>query len=563
MPTSNDELPEGWLRCSLGDVVDYGKTVKAEPSEIEENAWILELEDIEKDTSKLLERRTFAERQSKSTKNSFEAGDVLYGKLRPYLNKVIIADQPGYCTTEIIPLKPNEALDGRYLFYWLKHPVFLDYVGSVSHGLNMPRLGTDAGKAAPFILAPLAEQKRIVDKLVAVLGRVDACRTRLDRVPELLKRFRQSVLAAATSGQLTADWRSGRGSEGSGAEVVRRGAAIKHQLLQSDPALGKKKSTMQSEINRQYLFEIPETWAFTSWGKVSEWVTYGFTRPMPHAKSGVRLVTAKDVLNFDVRLLDANFTTRSAFDALSDKDRPRKGDLLLTKDGTIGRAALVRTDEPFCINQSVAVCWLRTTEMVKPYLEIVANAEFTQTFIRDKAQGMAIQHLSIIDFGQCPLPVPPPTEQKEIVRRVEALFAFADRIEDRLIKVRDQVEHLIPAILSKAFRGELVPQDPTDEPASALLERLFATRESEAARPKPKKVRPKRVMKSSPRDSIRDVILSMNKNKFSFAELREVGHVDYETLTEAVFRLLAEEKPILKQVFNTKAKRIQFHRSKA
>ena len=194
-------LPNSWLNCKLGDVINYGTTQKAEPTEIPNDAWVLELEDIEKDTSKILQRLTFKQRQSKSTKSHFETGDILYGKLRPYLNKVVRADQDGYCTTEIIPLKPSEMVEGSYLFHWLKTPTFIDYVTSVSHGLNMPRLGTDAGKQAPFVLAPLPEQKRIADKLDAVLARVDACRDRLDHIPAILKRFRQSVLAAATSGK--------------------------------------------------------------------------------------------------------------------------------------------------------------------------------------------------------------------------------------------------------------------------------------------------------------------------------------------------------------------------
>ncbi|MDP3850438.1 MAG: hypothetical protein Q8Q59_08050 [Luteolibacter sp.] len=113
MNGGNDEMPEGWIACLLGDVIDYGKTQKAEPSEISAKSWILELEDIEKDTSRLLSRVTFAERKSKSTKNRFQTGDVLYGKLRPYLNKILIADQPGYCTTEIIPLRANGTLEGE------------------------------------------------------------------------------------------------------------------------------------------------------------------------------------------------------------------------------------------------------------------------------------------------------------------------------------------------------------------------------------------------------------------------------------------------------------------
>jgi type I restriction enzyme, S subunit len=107
-------LPSPWEECRLGDVVDYGAAQKAEPDEISADAWVLELEDIEKDTSKVLQRVTFAQRQSKSTKNRFAVGDVLYGKLRPYLNKVVRADQDGYCSTEIVPLSPSAAVDGGY-----------------------------------------------------------------------------------------------------------------------------------------------------------------------------------------------------------------------------------------------------------------------------------------------------------------------------------------------------------------------------------------------------------------------------------------------------------------
>lgn len=125
-------LPHCWIDCRLGDVVDYGTTQKAEPTEIPADAWVLELEDIEKDTSKVLQRFTFAQRRSKSTKNRFSAGDVLYGKLRPYLNKVLLADQDGYCTTEIMPVAPSQWLEGGYLYYWLKHPTFFNYVTSVT-----------------------------------------------------------------------------------------------------------------------------------------------------------------------------------------------------------------------------------------------------------------------------------------------------------------------------------------------------------------------------------------------------------------------------------------------
>jgi len=363
----------------------------------------------------------------------------------------------------------------EYLYYYLSSQKE-DFIEAGKGGAQ-PNISQTVIKSWPIPLAPLTEQKRIVDKLDTVLARVDACRERLNRVPLILKRFKQSVLAAATSGKLTEDWRELNSSCPSGEALIQRDEINKKRYLSNNLNLINKKSTLNSEIDLDYIYQIPENWAFTTWGKISEWITYGFTRPMPSSAVGKKLVTAKDVLNFNLRIDNAGYTTVSAYDELSDKDRPIRGDLLITKDGTIGRVALIRTEEPFCINQSVAVCWLRSTEMNKEFLEFVANAEFTQTFIKEKIKGVAIQHLSIIDFAQCPVPVPSIDEQNEIVRRVETLFAFADRLEARLTTAHNATERLTPALLAKAFRGELVPQDPNDEPAFELLARIKTQQE--------------------------------------------------------------------------------------
>jgi Restriction endonuclease S subunits len=196
------EIPESWLTISLGDIVDYGKTIKVEPNDIPMDAWILELEDIEKDSSRLLQRVTFEKRLSKSTKNRFFKGDVLYGKLRPYLNKVLIADKDGYCTTEIIPIRPNELIGAHYLFYWFKHPRFLEYVDSVSHGIQMPRLGTNAGLKAPLVLAPIEEQKEIVRRIEERFAKIDKLEQEYQKAVKLCDRLEQETLAKAFRGEL-------------------------------------------------------------------------------------------------------------------------------------------------------------------------------------------------------------------------------------------------------------------------------------------------------------------------------------------------------------------------
>lgn len=159
------EIPNTWAWCRLGEITNYGSSPKAEPSDIKDDTWVLDLEDIEKTTSNLLFKMRFAERNSLSTKSIFKKGDVLYSKLRPYLDKVIVANEDGVCTTEILPLKCFGVINPFYLKYSLKRADFLNYVNSKTKGMKMPRLGTKEGQMALIPMAPFLEQKCIVDEI--------------------------------------------------------------------------------------------------------------------------------------------------------------------------------------------------------------------------------------------------------------------------------------------------------------------------------------------------------------------------------------------------------------
>ncbi len=158
-----EELPDNWSICCLGEVCDYGACINVDTSSIDDSAWILDLEDIEKDTGNVLARVKKADRASASTKHRFHKGQVLYSKLRPYLNKVVLADQDGYCTSEILPLEFNSILLPKYARYYLMSPTFLRYANRCSYGVKMPRLGTEDGKRAIIPVPPVREQEEIVE----------------------------------------------------------------------------------------------------------------------------------------------------------------------------------------------------------------------------------------------------------------------------------------------------------------------------------------------------------------------------------------------------------------
>jgi type I restriction enzyme, S subunit len=446
-------LPESWLHTKLGSVIEYGDTAKAEPSEIDGESWLLELEDIEKDTSRLLTRISFNERQSKSTKNRFESGDVLYGKLRPYLNKVMIADNLGYCTTEIIPLKAGQHLDNRYLFYWLKHPMFLDYVEAESHGLNMPRLGTDTGRAAPFILAPLNEQKRIADKLDAVLARVDACRDRLDRIPAILKRFRQSVLTSAADRSLI------------------------HDTEEFCASWKKKPLDQVAEFISGFAFK-------------SEWFS---------SKGDFQVLKIANVKNGFIDIAAApSFISQTIANQFA-KFKAISEDILISMTGTkykkdYGYVGLFLFQKDAFVNQRVGIIRANRNEVLPKYLAIYLQSnDFRDQFFDGETGQVNQGNVGAGHIKSCLIAYPDIQTQTEIVRRVGSLFAYADRLEARYTAARAQVEKLTPSLLTKAFRGELVPQDPNDEPASELLELIGVQRDEQNASSKNRNTGRKRV----------------------------------------------------------------------
>ena len=179
MATDPHKLPASWEWAAIGDVFLYDAGTKREPTGLDQKQWLLELEDIEKDTGRLLVRTRVHERDSRSTKSEFRAGDILYGKLRPYLNKVLEADKPGYSTTEIVALRPHLPLPSKYCALALRRPDFVDYVTRLGQGTKMPRLRTEDAVISPFPLPPIAEQHRIVakvDELMALCDRMEVAR---------------------------------------------------------------------------------------------------------------------------------------------------------------------------------------------------------------------------------------------------------------------------------------------------------------------------------------------------------------------------------------------------
>lgn len=472
---SAGKLPEGWVDTQLGNIVDYGKATKRVLSDVNDDTWVLELEDIEKESSKLLSTIRASERPFKSTKNSFKRGDVLYGKLRPYLNKIIIAKEDGVCTTEIIPLCAEPSCCNKYIFYWLKSSTFQGYVNDVSYGVNMPRLGTADGLKAPLRLAPLAEQKIIAEKLDTLLAQIDSTKARLEQIPQILKRFRQAVLAAAVSGNLTAEWRMNNNSNIVEEEIEK----VKNKLIAKKII---KKDLIYSKLDRKY--PIPSDWLYVKLQSIATKITDGEHKTPKREPAGQLLISARNIQDGYLKLSDVDYVGDAEFQKLRNRCDPDSGDVLISCSGSIGRVCLVDENSKYVMVRSVALIKLMQDFVINKYMMYLLQSPLLQKEIEENSKSTAQANLFLGPIKNLGIPLPPVPEQAEIVRRVEQLFAYADTIEKQVNSALTRVNSLTQSILAKAFRGELTAQWRAENPslisgensAAALLEKIKAER---------------------------------------------------------------------------------------
>ncbi len=502
-------LPNSWQWAALGNLFLYDAGIKREPKALDRTLWLLELEDVEKDTATLLARITAAERESKSTKSEFRVDDILYGKLRPYLNKVLVADKPGYSTTEIVALRPYISLCSKYCALALRRPDFVNYVTQLGQGTKMPRLRTEDAIVAPFPLPPLAEQHRIVakvDELMALCDRLEtawkereATRNRLAATslarlnapdpdpavfqnhatfaldnlipltirPDQIKALRQTILNLAVRGKLVEQDREDEPA----AELLKKITETRRSLIVESKM--KRSKDLPPVEDKEIKFGIPAGWAVTRMGIAYD-VRDGTHDSPKYVDDGYPLITSKNLSSGHLSFDDTKLIGKEDYIKISQRSTVVKGDILLAMIGSIGNPVIVDTDQPFAI---------KNVALLKYFDPNCSDPEFLRFFLLNAANEMkalaagGLQPFVSLSFlRNYPLAIPPLAEQHRIVAKVDELMGLCDRLEASLAAGDETRGRLLEALLHRAISGGVAPDDGSD---NSGLDNSIQTRELE------------------------------------------------------------------------------------
>lgn len=488
------DLPASWIEPAISEVAEVNprKDVDLSASDLVSFVPMAAVDEITGTVMSPVDR-PYGEVSKGFT--HFRDDDVIFAKITPSMEngKSAVArgltNGTGMGSTEFHVFRSNGAVEPEYLWRFLRQKSFRENAQAVMSGaVGQQRVPADYLKDHLIPLAPLPEQRRIMARVDGLTARTARARKELDRIPTLIARYKQRLLALAFSGHLTAGWRMGNPSLQTALEQVRLTRKGENRLAR------RKRATSVPD------YEIPGNWDWISPDEVAADAKYSigigpFGSNLVRAdyrESGVRLVFVRDIRREKFEDSDARYVDESKAAELH-QHIASPGDVLITKMGDPpGDSSLFPMDaEPAVITADCIKLTPHGQLATAKYLNFAIRSEIVQSQFKAITAGVAQQKVSLDRFRQLALPIAPLDEQAEIVRRIESAFGWLDRMAADHAAAARLLPKLEAAIFAKAFRGELVPQDPNDEPAAKMLERIKAVRTADVAKPKTGRGRPR------------------------------------------------------------------------
>ena len=486
-------VPDGWIWCKLGEVCENNpKSTNLSDFDQSLPTTFVPMTAVDQIEGTIKTPEILPLGKARKGHTQFIENDVIFARITPCMEngKAAIAKNLenglGFGSTEFHVIRPPDEILPEYIFYFIRQVSFRNKASAhFTSTVGQMRVPKAFMLAASFPFPPLNEQHRIVAKLETLLAQVNRSKDHLVNVPPLIKRFRQSVLAAACSGRLTEDWRREHPDVEPASELLNRIREERIQRYEEEcrkaEAEGRRKPKKPKNIElKKYetneMNGVPINWAFVNLDFISTKVTDGeHLRPNVTPK-GIPFLSAKDVRDDGISFENPLYVSKADSMKFGARCNPEKGDILIVSRGaTVGRTCIVNTAKEFCLLGSVILIKVVYLVLSKYVLFTVKSLE-VQKKLDDMSGSTAQQAIYLKDVKKLDFFLPPLSEQHEIAKRVETLFHFADEVEQRVAAATTHTNYLTQSLLARAFRGELVPQDPSDEPASVLLERIKQAR---------------------------------------------------------------------------------------
>ena len=437
------DLPESWCWARMSSLCAFGSCVNIEYSDVPVDTWNLDLEDLEKDTGRILQKKRKGEKDTGSTKHVFKAGMVLYSKLRPYLNKVTVADENGVCTSEILPLT-FEHLTSEFAVRFFMSPYFLDFANRHTSGIKMPRLRVADAKSMLVPVPPLAEQRRIIERINEVMPLIDQLEIKereSDSVDTTFWRMLpQSILQQAVEGKLVPQDTDDEPACALLERIREERAELVKQKKAKAPKGGESRiyqgadgswyeqrgKTASVCIDEEIPFDIPESWEWARLNSIVNIVSARRVHKNDWRSSGVPFYRAREIVKLakNEPLADPIFIDESLYSELSQIGIPLPGDLMVTGIGTIGTTYVVQPDDKFYYKDASVLCFENRFEFSSIYLQLLMRSSFLMKQIRESSVGTTVATITMKNAVNFLIPVPPLGEQQRIVEKVDEIFGF-------------------------------------------------------------------------------------------------------------------------------------------
>lgn len=498
-------LPPGWVLTQLEHIIapkglfSDGDWVESKDQDPAGHIRLIQLADIG-DGKFLNKSARFINETAFERLNCTEIlpGDVLIARMPDPLGRACVFPtlaQKCITVVDVAIVRPaNDMIDTRWLAHFINSPIIREKMKLLASGTTRQRISRKNLAGIDFPLPPTNEQKRIADKLDAVFMRLYACRAKLQQLRPGLISLRQSLLQAAMDGSLTNSWRETNNVSSSPTTILQSLEHYKHELA--------KTKTIKSDL----LFsppacpndapQLPQGWSYVNLASLATKITDGEHSTPARTTEGFYLLSARNVTNDGIILDDVDYVGKAEFEKLRKRCDPQIGDVLVSCSGSVGRVALVDRDDQYVMVRSAAMIRPARQYVDSAFLMISLQSPFCQTQIQERSKATAQANLFLGEIKQIVIPLPSMDEQLEIVRRITALVAHISTIEDQITQTELNVDQFVPSLLAKAFAGELVSQDATDEPASELLRRIRQEKSASNHQPKSRKPRQPKESKS-------------------------------------------------------------------